>query len=217
MKLLSLLSISLLLSACGGAAEQAPAPVLRSLQVTSDPAMDGTVIGFGNALASQEPRVGDFPNNTGRFRAIYTFDIAQIPAGAVIRSATLRVFQRRVEGAPYGSLGPNLFADHIDSRGAFDNTGNRLFDGYDLESPIGGFPNPRALLQTGPGGYRSMDVTAQVARDLSEGRTTTQYRVRFTLDTNGDNVADNVVLTDGEDFAGTGRLPLLEIDYEIRS
>ena len=56
-------------------------------------------------------------------------------------------------------------------------------------------------------------VTPQVQLDLEEGRTHSQFRLRFQINTNLDGAQDFAVFADGEDKAGFGVLPELRVSY----
>ena len=61
---------------------------------------------------------------------------------------------------------------------------------------------------------KDVDVTAQVQADLDSGRSRSQFRLRGAVTSNNDDVADIMLLTDGEDSQGSGELPLLIVDVE---
>lgn len=219
----SALGAALLLAACGGTKGGNPQPqpgqpgqgqpVQRTVQIVSTDTRDGLVVDQGLAFAAIEPSTGDLPNAVSRFRAVFTFDLSQIPQGARLVSARLNVYQREVRGLPYDpdpivGLGGRLLVDHIDTGGVFNNLGNDLWSRYLVEQNIG------VLSQDPQIEYKTLNVTTQVQADLTAARTTSQYRVYFPRVTNGDGVEDRAFFVDAEDTGATGNVPLLVITYE---
>jgi DNA-binding beta-propeller fold protein YncE len=149
---------------------------------------DGVATSVGGA-----PRTGDvdsFPADIA-YRQFYSFDLAKLPAGVIVSAATLRLYQASVTGAPYdGTLG-SVVADHV-NYGA-------LLDGADYTAvPL--LSNVGTLSSDINAGYKTLSVTGRVQDDLSNGRTRTQYRLRFSLsDSNLNGNDDYVQFTDFED------------------
>ena len=186
-------------------------PVQTEYTVASTPELDGTarINGVSNEGRSDvEPWVGDGPFVVGSgsnvFASFYSFDLSSLPAGVRIRSATMSLYNRAILGNPQG-MNVLVRVDHV------------RFGLLFPQSPLGGvteafdFAQITALNQLG---RKDLDVTAQVQADLDAGRTRSQYRLRGAIGTNNDNVGDVMRLTDGEDSAGTGELPLLIIEIE---
>lgn len=208
-------SLSLLaavaLSACGGGGadggDPLPPPpggeVVETIELTSVPEADGVAIP-GFASADREPVAGD---NRDRIpaRAIYTFDLSQLPAGATVTSATLRIRQIDNVGNPYEDLA-NVVLDHVNLGGqmpdnAFDapaTPGNLAFATFSSdEDPV----------------IRPAIVTPQVLLDRESGRQYSQFRLRHQVNFNLDGADDITVWADGEDTAGFGDLPTLVVRY----
>lgn len=224
--LAALLGSSLALAGCGGGGaeggddgnEEDPIiedpivpPVQTEYTIASTPELDGSARqnGVSNEGRSDvEPWVGDGPfvigSGSNVFASFYSFDLSSLPAGARIRSATMSLYNRAILGDPQG-MNVLVRVDHVRFGVIFPN------------APLGGTTeqfNFAQLTDLNQLGRKNVDVTAQVQADLDAGRTRSQYRLRGAISTNNDPVADVMRLTDGEDSAGTGELPLLIIEIE---
>lgn len=114
-------------------------------------------------------------------RGFLSFDLSPIPAGATVVSATLQLSQFLVFGEPFAELG-SMVADHVDLGAALDIAD---FSAAPLQSAV-------ATLFTTPAlGTILVDVTSSVLDDLGDGRTRTEFRLRFTTDTNMDGGQDS--------------------------
>lgn len=134
-----------------------------------------------------------------------TFDLTDIPAGATILSATARIRLSEVEGdnvfAP-GFFG-NVVMEHIDI--------GMFLDPPDMDSPslsgelVGGDASPTFLASDGTLGDRSVDIEAEVERDLADGRTRTTLRLRLQVirQTDNDNQFDAARFVGYQDSSGT--------------
>jgi hypothetical protein len=134
-----------------------------------------------------------------------SFDLSSVPRGASIRSAELRFFQVKVEGAPYRKLG-NLILDHVDygsqlSRAAYD-------------TPALGSAG-LAPVQS-PGAWYSLSgqpITTWISQDLTSGRGRLQLRLRWLEEKDGDELEDYASMEPGNNYFGTGNLPVLIVSY----
>lgn len=133
-------------------------------------------------------------------RAFVGFDISSIHSTIV--SATLRIYQAEItEGAPYTALG-NLIVDHVNfgtSLSSADFTGNTLTNN------IGTISN-NANIE-----WKTLDVKDYVQADINAGRTSSQFRIRFTNDTAVDE--NWITLEDADDYCDTGNKPELVVTY----
>ncbi len=186
---------------CGGGGGQ-DGPQTLTLLVT--PSLTGTVAN-GGFVTPETLGVGDrappsSPEIT--FRGFFTFDLASLPPGATVISATLTLHQIRVAGTPYDTLGAMLL--------------DQVVFGTVLEAGAYGrsFPtsqgNPLSLDETlGP---RVVDATVQVQADLAAGRTLSQWRVRFAVESDGNTSSDQADLgAPGSSAAATQ--PTLVVTY----
>ena len=153
--------------------------------LSSDPALDGAVIGGTLHASDTSVFAGDqdfFDAGTGvsvsvAMRAFWSFDLSTLPAGVTIVSATFSVDQTNVTGAPFTELSV-LSLDHLDYGSTFE-----LAD-YTIASIAPAFAtlSSDSSLVT-----KSVVVTARVQADLAAARTRTQFRARFSPDSNLDD------------------------------
>lgn len=215
-KLLSL-SLVLLLAACGGGGggDGDPAdnntPPVESGFVTFDsfatPVLSGLVRDEEEALPAVGMAVGDV--ELDGVRGIVSFNISEVPAGVTLVRAVLRLPQVATNGNPYSGLG-SMVVDHINTNGFFDNLNNQLYEGLLISGPIGG--NPPAVLSTDETlEVKSLPVTLQVIEDIAAGRSRSQFRVRFEIETNVNPQQDLAIF--GVPGGDPALAPRLEITY----
>ena len=163
----------------------------------------------GGALTvytNSPPWVGDNAND-GAFSMFVSFANLAIPAQARIVSATLRLHQGKVVGAPYAKLGA-LIVDHVDYGPTLD--GADYFGATPITLNIG------AISTTAAPGYKTLDVTAAVAADRAAYRTRSQFKVRPSiLATNGDKTPDYAEFNDGGNTTGDGNVPYLVVVWTL--
>jgi hypothetical protein len=100
-------------------------------------------------------------------RGFCSFSLADVPAGAVVISATLRAHQGFSRGI--GTNDP-VIVDHLDDYGAL---GDEDFAAQALADNIG------TLSATTTEGDKSLAVFSAVTTDLAGGRARSSYRIRF--------------------------------------
>lgn len=178
-----------------------PVVVGSTADLDGEAGSDNTATSAGGA-----PRTGDvdnFPTDIA-YRQFYSFNLSGIPAGTIVSAATLRLYQASVTGSPYdGTLG-SVVVDHVDY-------GNSL-DGADYATvPL--LSNIGTLSSNDSEGYKTLSVASRVQDDLSNARSRSQYRLRFSLsDSNLNGNDDFVRFTDFEDSCcGKNRPPQLTI------
>jgi hypothetical protein len=177
--------------------------------LTSEAPLDGYVATSGLAVNTQEILVGN-GNILGSgadeaWRGFLSFDLSAIPSTAQIESIELRFFQVQVQGDPYGKLG-SLILDHVDY-------GSRLsYPAFDVPAMnIATLPQ-----QTAPNVWyitTSGVVGDWLQEDLQLGRDRFQLRLRFSTESDGDGLEDYAAIESGDNFLGTGNLPLLVVTY----
>lgn len=144
--------------------------------------------------------VGDDPDFF--IRGCVGFVIADIPEGARILSARLRLRQVLVRGTPFAKLG-SIYADHVTIEGGIGD-GFR-YSGGELEELAG------ELTLEGPdvpGAWRAVDVTDNLRADIALDHQRCCFRLRFWkpgpvvfLDDEVDGVAfDDFENTDGGSY-----------------
>ena len=217
------LGASLLLTACGGGGGggeddlvdengQPLAPVTE-FTIVSTPELDGVIMG-DNAQVEGRPDlkggVGDFQFlqavSAGAVRAhtVYSFDLSEIPAGATVVSARLSTFTESTLGDPEAMMAL-MRIDHVNYATNFPANFGAM---QQLDINFATIADINTL------GRKDIDVTQQVQADVDASRTRSQYRLRPAVESDFDPVTDMAFLTDGEDTAGTGELPMLIIEIE---
>lgn len=205
--------LSLLLPACGGGGGDATPPTPVAVTLVSDSSRDG-YLGYVSASASEIRNlvnsigVGDNDGYVARrsIRGFVSFDLRALPAGARVLTATLQVYQTTVVGSPYATLG-EIRADHVDYGDALD------YDEFGI--PFLGSSTAGIIASDASLGWKTLDVTARVATDLADGRTRSQYRLRFGIRYDDDAVNDWALFEDGDMSQGTTNPPLLAIEYVV--
>ena len=134
-----------------------------------------------------------------------SFDLSDIPGGASIEGARLRFYQVKVEGAPYQKLG-SLILEHV-------NYGSQLNRAaYDTPS----LDSATLARQPSPGSwYNIVDqpIADWVEQDLAAGRDRFQVRLRWAQETDGDDQEDYASMVPGNNYFGTGNVPVLVVTY----
>ncbi len=152
-----------------------------------DQALTGSITPAGIKLGDDDPlAIGD-DNNDVAYRGMLSFDLAALPAGTVeIAAASVTTRQVGGIGAPYGSLGAAMQLEHI----SFAAFAPEAFDAAPLAT-MGPFAvSDQVTIET--------DVTAAVDDDRAhrdERGAKSQYRLRFELPTDGDDLADLAVIS----------------------
>ncbi|BAV33955.1 hypothetical protein SCL_1650 [Sulfuricaulis limicola] len=156
------------------------------------------------------PRTGDDEPSlfTGsRARQLFSFDLSNIPTTATVGAAILRLYQASQVGTPFNDLG-SVVVDHVSYGATLDNSPGDYEGG--LLALLGIFSTSDTI------GYRTLDVTARVNSDVTNMRSRSQYRLRFSpLEINGDAASDHVQYTDAEDSCcGVSQPPQLAITIQ---
>src|SRR5262245_41915179 len=183
---LSLVVALLGLSRCGGGTD-GPATLIAPPVA----AVDGVVFSTGGVNTVAGVSVGDH-NGPGNTQGFFRFDIHALPPPSQIVSVTLHAYQFLIYGTPYASLG-TLLVDHVDVGPALDSADHGAAP---IVAGFTSFPSDPAL------GWRVVDVTARVLADLAAQRTTSDFRLRFSVANDGDGMEDDPRFNDGNDTAG---------------
>lgn len=160
---------------------------------------DGTVDTGG---AGESITIGD-DNVPEYYRGFVGFNISSLQGWTIV-SATLRVYQVDYMNTPYVLLG-TIVADHVDFDGSLKATD---LDSVALTANIGTISTNVTLE------WKTLDVKNYVQADLNAGRTTSQFRLRFTTNTAGGFTTDQAYFEDVEGDGGTGNKPELVVTYE---
>jgi hypothetical protein len=181
------------------------------LVLTSLPNLDGgltfnNVGSVDSGASTGAPLVGDgsFQPSGGtlQYQGIWSFQLPDFPAGAVIQSATLRLVQVGTGNDPQSAF---VLArlDHLNFGNTFPATSGAAF----VEAVA--IAQLNDLNSLGP---KTLDVTAAVQDDADSNRAYSQFRLRTAIATNNDANSDFMVMTDGENSNPDLR-PTLLITY----
>ncbi|MCA9313995.1 MAG: hypothetical protein H6806_01875 [Planctomycetes bacterium] len=200
--LATLIAASLPLAGCGGGSIFDP-PVTAQMPNVADESGYAYANGLFYTTDNGFPiRLGDVSSNTQR-RGLLRFDLSSIPAGAEIEDAELRIGQYSITSGPYSTLG-DVTVDHVSMGVHFDGPD---FAGGTLASNIGILSTNTALEE------KSLNVKQRVINDLNAGRSTSDFRLRFQLVTDSDNVMDEAEFNNAFDIGGNGQIPRLIVRY----
>lgn len=144
---------------------------------------------------------GDVSTNA-YYRGFFGFDISSIQ-GKTIVSATLRIYQWTVDAAAYTGLG-SMLVDHVNFSISLDTSD---FSASALTSNIGTISNSTTIE------WKTLSVGSYVQADLDAGRTSSQYRIRFTTNTDSDGAQDAAFFESAENSGSTGNRPELVVTY----
>lgn len=199
----------LVLAACGGGGGGSTTPTTPPGPVTVDIPPSITLSGWGSttgggALQAGGPTlyVGDLPNND-EARAIVTFPITGIPAGATVTAAELRIVQEVVQGTPYASFSW-LAVESVDLEATFEAAD--LFGSAAL-SLAGALSPFTSALET-----KTLDVLSTVLADRTAARDQTSLRFFFAGAVSLNGVADRAgfSLPSGDPT----QMPMLRVTYQ---
>jgi len=171
-----------------------------SFQASSDVVIQSPAQGSSTGGLAAGDTTGGLTLRSGMRFGITPF----LPVGATVLSATLRICQTGVAGAPYPGLG-TLVVDRVDF--------GLVLDGGDF-APVVLTPNIGTLSSSPLVGIYQIDVTAAVAADLAAGDFTSDFLLRFTSDVSANGVGDVALIEDSENSRGSGVLPLLTVTYQ---
>ena len=191
------------LVACGGSSSGEPKE-LEAVENSVD-ALDGyvTVDGFRDTISGV--RVGDldhlFPGRAAR--GFVSFNTPEVPAGAEVQRANLRVYQDVVINDPF-SMQRVVQVDQVSYGLALDPA--------DYDTPA--INDLGTLSGHNIPGFRTVDVTSRVIAALSNGEPRIQFRFRLNMmETDMDGLQDIVPYEDGDNSGGTGNVPVLIVKY----
>jgi hypothetical protein len=140
------------------------------VQALSRTTFGGTVLGEAIDVIAGDASVNNLP-----YRGYVSFDLAPLPAGSVLESASFSASQLSFEGTPYASLGP-LKSYHL--------TFSAMSEVFAAE-PMSA---PGVFSSDGNAESKTIDVTSEVSDDLANRATRgdrSQFRLQFdTVSTN---------------------------------
>ncbi|KKQ51780.1 hypothetical protein A2865_04040 [Candidatus Woesebacteria bacterium RIFCSPHIGHO2_01_FULL_39_17] len=179
-----------------------PTPTVKQKILSSSTSLDGFRSSNGGGNAGLEIRAGRNVNLVTR--GFVSFDLGDIPSGAKIQEATLRLYQAKIIGNPYG-VGGSLKVDHLTYGDALDNLD------YGIAALSSSFIT---LTSNNSLEWKDAIVTDQVKDDLANGRSRSQFRIHFQIEnTGGDVTGDFAYFEAAENNMGTGNTPQLVVKY----
>ena len=179
-----------------------PTPTVKQKTLSSNTSLDGFQSSNGGGNKTLEIRAGRNVNLVTR--GFVSFDLSEIPAGAVIKEVNLRLYQAKIIGNPYG-VGGSLKIDHINFGDSLDNPD------YGLAALSSSFIT---LTSNNVIEWKDAIVTDQVKDDLANARSRSQFRIHFqTENTGGDVTGDFAYFEAAENNMGTGNTPQLVVKY----
>lgn len=137
-------------------------------------------------------------------RGFVSFDLGDLPAGASVTEATLRLYQTETVGSPY-SVGGALRIDHLTYGDSLDDSD------YSLAALLSSFAT---LTNNSTVEWKDADVTQAVKNDVANGRSQSQFRIHFTTENKGGGTeGDFAYFESAENDEGTGNTPQLIVEY----
>jgi hypothetical protein len=168
--------------------------------------LNGSVASSNGAI--NLPMVGDtdFGVQGNVYRSFYSFALSGIPSGATITNDRLQLYLALNSGNPFTNHG-NVIVDSVDYGNSLDGAD---FNCPTLQSNIG------TIADNGTVEYKSLNVTSSVLDDMSNSRTYSQFRLRFSLlESDTDSESEFVEFTDAKDsFFHINKPPKMVVDYK---
>ncbi|MCL5019701.1 MAG: DNRLRE domain-containing protein [Patescibacteria group bacterium] len=179
-----------------------PTPILKTKILTPNANLDGFRSSNGGGNSGLEIRAGRNANLATR--GFVSFDITEIPSGAKIQNATLRLYQVKIIGSPY-AVGGSIKVDHLTYGDSLDNSD---YASSALSSSFVTLTG-NATLE-----WKDAEVTDKLKDDVANARSTSQYRIHFQTETvGGDVTGDFAYFEAKENTQGTGNTPQLVVKY----
>lgn len=179
-----------------------PTPEIKTKIITSEASLDGFRGSNGGGNYGLDIRTGR--NLYLVHRGFVSFDLSTLPEGATITEATLRIYQYKTVGDPYG-VGGKVVVDHLDYG---DSLGN---EDYSSAAILSSFVT---LTQNDVIEWKDAEVTDRVVDDIDNNRGRSQYRIHHeTESAGGSHTGDFAYYESAENNGGTGNSPQLVIKY----
>jgi len=180
-----------------------PTPNEKTKILISKAGLDGFRSSNNGGNNSLDIRAGR--NSNLVTRGFVTFAIDGIPSNAQVKSATLRLYQAKVIGDPYTSGGA-LKIDHLTYGDSLDSTD------YGLPALTS---NIQTLTTNKVIEWKDADVTDEFKNDLSNTRSTSQFRIHFTTEGLGGDITGDFAYFDSANSYSdnSGHSPQLVIKY----
>lgn len=179
-----------------------PTPTPQTITFNSSSTIDGFRSSNAGGNSTLEIRAGRNVNLITR--GFVSFGTASIPGGATIQKATLRLYQVKIIGDPYGA-GIRVMVDHLDYGDSLEHAD------YGAAAISASFAT---LSENATLGWKEVDVTDAVRNDRSTGRERSQFRIHMTTENQGGTVqGDFAYFESADNNQGSGNTPQLLVTY----
>jgi len=179
-----------------------PTPASKTKIISGTASLDGFRSSNGGGNQGLEIRAGRNINLVSR--GFVSFDISDVPSNADIKEATLRLYQAKIIGNPYG-VGGSIKIDHLTYGDTLDNAD---YGAAALSSSFITLTN-NAVVE-----WKDANVTDAVRDDLTNARSRSQFRIHFQIENTGGNVnGDFAYFEASENIMSTGNTPQLVVKY----
>ncbi|MBU0569275.1 DNRLRE domain-containing protein [Patescibacteria group bacterium] len=181
-----------------------PTPKIKSKIISSEEGLDGFRTSDDKGSNSLEIRIGR--NENAVTRGFVSFNISELPAGIEIQEAELKLYQTKVVGNPY-AVGSVLKVDHLTYGDALDATD------YSAPALVGNIATLATTNKTV--GWKQAIVTEAVENDVANARSLSQFRIHFTAEIAGGDLAGDIAYFDSANnyYDHTDHPPQLIIKY----
>src|SRR5260221_11537975 len=150
--------------------------ILKSMSSEDGFVDSAGLIGINTAI-----KIGD--DGTDTFRGFVSFNLDDLPQGTTISKATVRIYQTKLVGNPFGVHGA-IKVDHLVYGTALNS---------DAYNTIGQKDKFATIPQSTSAGWKEIDVTNQLKNDTSDAHTRSQYRIHFDQEKVSSSNSENMV------------------------
>ena len=179
-----------------------PTPASQTKILDSTAGLDGFRSSNNSGNNTLEVRTGRNANLVTR--GFISFDINEIPSGATITEATLRLYLANSVGNPFGA-GGQIKVDHLTYGDSLDASD------YGMAALSSSFTT---LTSNATKEWKDTNVTDRVKDDIANARSRSQFRIHFQVEATGGDVAGNFVYFEAaENSTGSGNTPQLVVKY----
>lgn len=186
----------------GVSATPTETPITKSKILQATESLDGFRASNSKGNNSVDIRAGRNENLVTR--GFISFIIDDIPEGATITEASLKLYQVRVIGHPYSESGI-LEVDHLNYGDTLDESD------YSMAALLSGFAT---LSENKNTGWKEAIVTNAVKDDIANARSKSQFRIHFETEVKGGDVSgDFAYFESADDSEGTTNTPQLIVKY----
>lgn len=178
-------------------------PIPKTSIITSSKEIDGYISSNNYVNKDSEIRAGR--NKFIVSRGFLSFDLSKLPKYSKILSVTLRIYQTKTVGNPFGSETGNLMIDHLTIGESLDEPD---YNANSLSSNFEEISKNRSV------GWKEAEVSNPVIEDLGSNRKLTQFRLHFEKEEKGTtDSGDYAYFESSDNSEGTTNIPQLLVKY----